>query len=600
LDTVFGLFDLLKVDVKDGALDGLNTAAQQISLQDLTSDQVTQLISDWFEVLGNDAVGAISKSMGLGLDGYNVNQLTEFVGNLYSINDTFKLLNVNALPVSIWGGKLAEQYVALAGGMEAFNTATQTYYNAFFTDEEKAANSLAAVKKEFADLNLTFPDSKEGFRAMVEGIDSTTDAGRQLFIQLTGLSGDAAAAYQIMKQQSDAAKQAEADAAQQLSDGLMGSVNAANSALQRAINAQKASINDMLATASTRVTDLTGVSTDLSAALKSLRGDSDAAVKMMRSQAQATLESALATAKAGGSLAGFAGLSDALNTVGSNNTDLYATLQDFNRDQGLTANVVAELNRLNGKQLTSAQQTVKTLQDQLDRLDDQLAFAQAQLDALNGVDKSILSVADAIKAMNAAVLAALAGGRGTPDSNDAILKAYQSTYGSSYTPDAAGFQYWQNQVASGALSPAQLAEAIRNAAKANGSLPAFATGGLIAGPGNGTSDSMLIRASNGEYMMRAAAVRAFGVDALDQMNSLQIPAFASGGPVLSVPSLPQGGGSASAQTSGNDAVSARLDRLIGLLAGIVEPVDDIKEDSRKGRKLMEQWDRIGLLTTGNA
>ncbi|WP_296187896.1 hypothetical protein [Pseudomonas sp. UBA1879] len=610
LDTVFGLFDMLKVDVKDGALDGLNIAAQQISLQDLTSDQVTQLISDWFEVLGNDAVGAISKSMGLGLEGYNVNQLTEFVGNLYSINDTFKLLNVNALPVSVWGGKLAEQYVALAGGMEAFNTATQTYYNAFFTDEEKAANTLAAVRKEFADLNLTFPDSKEGFRALVEGIDSTTDAGRKLFVQLTGLSGDAAAAYQILKQQSDAAKQTAADAAQaaadatqKIFDGLMNTANTANSALQRAINAQKASINDMLATANTRVTDLTGVSNDLSTALKSLRGDSDAAVRTMRAQAQATLQNALAAARAGGSLAGFAGLNDALNTVGSNNTDLYATLQDFNRDQGVTANVVAELNRLNGKQLTSAQQTVKTLQDQLDRLDDQLAFAQSQLDAINGVDNSIKSVTDAVNAMNAAVVAALGatGGKNlTPGQSSSLVDtAYQSVYGAGYVADAAGKAYWQNQLATGALTVEQLIEAVRNAAKANHSLPGYATGGLITGAGSGTSDSMLIRASNGEYMMRAAAVKAFGVDALDQMNSLQIPAFASGGPVLSVPSLPQGGGSAAGQASGNDAVSARLDRLIGLLGGFVEPVDNIKEDSRKGRKLMEQWDRVGLLTTGN-
>ncbi|MFJ5297500.1 DUF4214 domain-containing protein [Pseudomonas sp. NPDC088368] len=594
LDTVFGLFDKLHVDVKDGALDGLNIAAQQISTQDLTSEQVTQLISDWFEVLGNEAVGAISKSMKLNLDGYNVNQLTDFVNNLYSINDTFKLLNVNALPVSIWGGKLAEQYVALAGGMEAFNTATQTYYNAFFTDEERAVNTLAGIRKEFSDLNVTLPDSKEGFRAMVEGIDSTTDAGRQLFIQLTALSGDAATAYQILKQQSDAAKQAAADAAQQ----LIGNASAAFSGLQRAINAQKTSVNDMLATANANVSDLTAISTSFSNALKALRGDSDSAVRMLRAQAQATLQSALIQAQAGKSLAGFDGLTDALDTVSNNNTDLYSSLEDFNRDQGRTANVVAELNRLNGKQLTSAEQTVKTLQDQLKALDDQLAFAQAQLDALNGVDNSVLTVTDAVKAMNAAVVAAIAGlsGKGTAANNgvlidsvyqdvlgrnadkdgkaywqgqvasgalgldqlpgaiknaaaeDAIKNAYTSVLG--HSADAAGAKYWADQVSSGALTVAQLAEAIKNAAAANGSLPGHATGGLITGPGTGTSDSIVARLSNGEYVMTAAATRMFGTGLLDQMNAGQIPAFASGGPVLSVPTI-GAVASSSAQRSGS-------------------------------------------------
>lgn len=594
LDTVFGLFDKLHVDVKDGALDGLNIAAQQISTQDLTSEQVTQLISDWFEVLGNEAVGAISKSMKLDLDGYNVNQLTEFVNNLYSINDTFKLLNVNALPVSIWGGKLAEQYVALAGGMEAFNTATQTYYNAFFTDEERAVNTLAGIRKEFADLNVTLPDNKEGFRAMVEGIDSTTDAGRQLFIQLTALSGDAATAYQILKQQSDAAKQAAADAAQQ----LIGNASAAFSGLQRAINAQKTSVNDMLATANANVSDLTAISTSFSNALKALRGDSDSAVRMLRAQAQATLQSALIQAQAGKSLAGFDGLTDALDTVSNNNTDLYSSLEDFNRDQGRTANVVAELNRLNGKQLTSAEQTVKTLQDQLKALDDQLAFAQAQLDALNGVDNSVMTVTDAVKAMNAAVVAAIAGlsGKGTPANNgvlidsvyqdvlgrnadkdgkaywqgqvasgalgldqlpgaiknaaaeDAIKNAYTSVLG--HSADAAGAKYWADQVSSGALTVAQLAEAIKNAAAANGSLPGHATGGMITGPGTGTSDSIVARLSNGEYVMTAAATRMFGTGLLDQMNAGQIPAFATGGPVLSVPTI-GAVASSSAQRSGS-------------------------------------------------
>lgn len=89
--------------------------------------------------------------------------------------------------------------------------------------------------------------------------------------------------------------------------------------------------------------------------------------------------------------------------------------------------------------------------------------------------------------------------------------------------------------------------------------PGFATGGLIRGTGTGTSDSMLARLSNGEYVIKAAAVRRFGRGFFDQLNGLRMPKFASGGLVnnLSMPSLkmpaPSGGGD-----SGGDTVYLTL------------------------------------------
>ena len=83
----------------------------------------------------------------------------------------------------------------------------------------------------------------------------------------------------------------------------------------------------------------------------------------------------------------------------------------------------------------------------------------------------------------------------------------------------------------GTVSQAQIA-ASKTAAKAyldSHKTPAFATGGLISGPGTGTSDSILARLSTGEYVMNAESVRMFGTGLLDQMNAGMIPAFAAGG-----------------------------------------------------------------------
>jgi hypothetical protein len=56
-----------------------------------------------------------------------------------------------------------------------------------------------------------------------------------------------------------------------------------------------------------------------------------------------------------------------------------------------------------------------------------------------------------------------------------------------------------------------------------------ARGGLITGPGTGTSDSILMWGSNGEFMQRKAAVDYYGVDFMRRLNNLQIPRHAQGG-----------------------------------------------------------------------
>lgn len=57
----------------------------------------------------------------------------------------------------------------------------------------------------------------------------------------------------------------------------------------------------------------------------------------------------------------------------------------------------------------------------------------------------------------------------------------------------------------------------------------FASGGLLRGPGSGTSDSLLARVSNGEFVQRAAAVEHYGVAFMERLNRLQVPRFAAGG-----------------------------------------------------------------------
>jgi TP901 family phage tail tape measure protein len=58
-----------------------------------------------------------------------------------------------------------------------------------------------------------------------------------------------------------------------------------------------------------------------------------------------------------------------------------------------------------------------------------------------------------------------------------------------------------------------------------------ANGGFIRGPGSGTSDSIPAMLSNGEYVIRANAVKTIGVDTLNKLNQADRLGFAAGGMV---------------------------------------------------------------------
>lgn len=80
---------------------------------------------------------------------------------------------------------------------------------------------------------------------------------------------------------------------------------------------------------------------------------------------------------------------------------------------------------------------------------------------------------------------------------------------------------------------------------------AFASGGAVAGPGTGTSDSVPAMLSNGEYVLNAQAVDRLGVPFLNGLNTGQLRGFASGGLVGSggAYNRPASVGSSSSSTS---------------------------------------------------
>ncbi|MBP5969954.1 tape measure protein, partial [Pseudomonas iridis] len=290
-----GLFSALGVQLSESVFDGLNVAATKISTQGKTPEAIQEELDKWFSGLGDSAVSAINAATNSGLENYNFETLTTFVNNLYSVNDSFDMLGLKLYDVSVSTGFMAEQLIAMAGGLEALKAGESSFFENFYTDTEKADYALSTVNKQFEAMGVKLPGTREAYRDMVEALDRTTESGRQMYVTLTSLSGSAAQSFSILEQRATEAQQKAAEAAQAIIDSLMGAVTGASSAVQRAISAQQKatteaynarvnSLNDMVSTATENVSGLTSVGNDLGAALKALRGDSDDAVKMLRAQ----------------------------------------------------------------------------------------------------------------------------------------------------------------------------------------------------------------------------------------------------------------------------------------------------------------------------
>ncbi len=449
----------------------------------------------------------------------------------------------------------AMNLIDLAGGVDKFSQTLARYEDIFLPKAERQQRLTAALTRSFEALNLTMPSSNEGFHDLAEGLDRTTEEGRRQFVGLialadafdqwsraaaeaqkategaAGATNDLAAAQKLLVQRRK----------EQIEDAL-NAVDAAMAAVARAVEAERERLNTEYETERKRLqdqaqTDIQALQDRLPAAEEQVRairtvfdaiGRSLEAVqgKFIQSEAarqdeaQRVLDAALAHARAGGSLSNFAGLEDALQTVTDAGTELFASREDYVRAQALTVAKLKELKENGGAQLSVAQsllqalkQSIETVrstseaelaalesqhQADLDRLDQQLAQAQAQVDALHGIDNSVLSVVEAVNHLQSALSAyrtvnsAGAGGSGggsggtiprSPElealGNRMItVEQLYATYAGKLPSeiDQEGYTYWLGQLA--VKTPQEVAGDFRRTVDYLNSLTGFADGGV--------------------------------------------------------------------------------------------------------------------------
>jgi hypothetical protein len=135
--------------------------------------------------------------------------LTRLSTSIQTANGALDILGHSLFNVSARGADAASKLIDAFGGVEQFNSATQSYFQNFYTAEEQLAIRTSRLSDAFADANVRMPRSTEELRRMVEAQDLTTERGRLVYATLMNLSGEFFELDRAATQMAEAATAAE-------------------------------------------------------------------------------------------------------------------------------------------------------------------------------------------------------------------------------------------------------------------------------------------------------------------------------------------------------------------------------------------------------
>jgi hypothetical protein len=161
-----------------------------VSTKGLSEEDAQQAVIEALQGVGN-AFAALTPNLAQFVrEGEESGEaLTRIVSDLSSVNLMMDTLGHRLMDVSVIGAGTASNFAALFGGVDAMNAVTTAFYQGFYSEAERFDTATRQVNAQFAALNISMPQSRAEFRALVEGLDTTTVAGRETYAALLSMSG---------------------------------------------------------------------------------------------------------------------------------------------------------------------------------------------------------------------------------------------------------------------------------------------------------------------------------------------------------------------------------------------------------------------------
>ncbi|MEX0305332.1 MAG: hypothetical protein AB3N24_23175, partial [Leisingera sp.] len=158
-----------------------------------SQEQIEEEFARQMGIVSDEMSELILKGHDVALAGETATEtLSRLASGLLTANDAMDLLGRTAFEASVNGGHMASDLVASFGSAEQMQAATSAYFAAFYSEAEQAdtlrRRALKQLSEQFDELGVAMPETRAGFRELVESIDLTSESGRELYAELLQLS----------------------------------------------------------------------------------------------------------------------------------------------------------------------------------------------------------------------------------------------------------------------------------------------------------------------------------------------------------------------------------------------------------------------------
>lgn len=188
-------------------LEGLSLGIGAIDLKGLSGEEIQEKLSAVFSALGDTMVTALVPELaqfqrvGEGLLETLIRVSSEtsaFTGLLddmgVGLGDVGHLMKI----------EITQSLAELAGGFDNLIDGMQSFFDAFYSEEEKMARSQGLLTDALAQVGEELPETRAGFRGIIEGLDLQTESGKQAFVVLTSLADIADEYYDSLEDAAEA------------------------------------------------------------------------------------------------------------------------------------------------------------------------------------------------------------------------------------------------------------------------------------------------------------------------------------------------------------------------------------------------------------
>lgn len=132
-------------------------------------EQVTEYLQKELEGYANQLAEAMLAGTNFAQSGETASEtLARLASSLTTVNATFDTLGLKLQETSLAGANVASAFIDMMGGIDAFNQATDFYYQNFYSEAERTAKTTENLSEIFKAMNLELPNTREAFRSMVE------------------------------------------------------------------------------------------------------------------------------------------------------------------------------------------------------------------------------------------------------------------------------------------------------------------------------------------------------------------------------------------------------------------------------------------------